>query len=302
MKIFFGIDGGGTSTRMRIEDEAGNMLHTASSVSSNIYAVGPDSAASCLENLISSGIKSAKAENAEIYGCIGSAGFGRKRECSMIGEKLKASFPSAHISLVTDGEILLAGALDMAPGIALIAGTGSLAIARDGNGNMHRAGGMGWRLGDEGSAWWIASEAIRRTLRSLEGRDISTGMLLPLLKHYKLSDPAEFITLVNSAETEKGYIASGARIVTDMAIRGDRLARDILGKGADELVLLVSSLTPFFAERKIPLVLYGGVLEHDEYIRALLSERLSILPVEITKPKHTALEGALMIARHSAGS
>lgn len=63
--------------------------------------------------------------------------------------------------LCNDGETLLVGALESTEGYCLIAGTGSLALARDREGRTARAGGLGYMLGDEGSALWIAWQAIR---------------------------------------------------------------------------------------------------------------------------------------------
>ena len=62
-------------------------------------------------------------------------------------------------------------------GIAVVAGTGSSAVAmRDGKRNV--AGGWGALLGDEGSAYDIAMWAIRAAIRSSEG----TGPSIPLLE------------------------------------------------------------------------------------------------------------------------
>ncbi|MDR2158606.1 MAG: hypothetical protein LBP23_00905, partial [Treponema sp.] len=64
----------------------------------------------------------------------------------------------------------------------LIAGTGSVALGRSGDGRLVRSGGLGYMLGDEGSAAWIGRTAIARILRSLEGRDLPSSMLRALLE------------------------------------------------------------------------------------------------------------------------
>ena len=51
-----------------------------------------------------------------------------------------------------------------APGIVVIAGTGSVALGWDGE-RFARSGGHGFLLGDEGSAYWIGREAVRSALR-----------------------------------------------------------------------------------------------------------------------------------------
>src|SRR5690606_40864022 len=54
-------------------------------------------------------------------------------------------------------------------GIALIAGTGSIAFARNERGETGRSGGWGHIFGDEGSAYMVAVDALR-AVRSEERR------------------------------------------------------------------------------------------------------------------------------------
>lgn len=301
MKIFFGIDGGGTSTRIKMENENGDVLFQGKSSSANMFAVGQKAAVDNVLSLIKTAILEAKLScECNIYGCIGAAGLGRTAERDIFQTTIKETLPNANVLLTTDGEILLAGGLNMEPGIALIAGTGSIALAKDDKEQISRSGGMGWRLGDEGSAWWIAHEAIRRTLRSIEGRDIKTTLTQRLLDHYKLKEVSEFISFINSDKTEKSVIASGARLVTEEALRGDLLSIDILDNAAEELKLLVISLVDKAGPTPVKLVTYGGVLDHDEYINSLLRKKLQPFPVKPVSPIYSALEGALMLAKRQA--
>src|SRR3989454_9289676 len=54
----------------------------------------------------------------------------------------------------------LATAFGTGPGILVNAGTGSIAYARDPAGELHRAGGDGWQLGDEGGGYWLGGRAL----------------------------------------------------------------------------------------------------------------------------------------------
>ncbi len=60
-----------------------------------------------------------------------------------------------RVRVISDVEAARDGALGAAPGILLLAGTGSIALGRDRRGRLARAGGLGPLLGDEGSAFWI---------------------------------------------------------------------------------------------------------------------------------------------------
>ena len=68
------------------------------------------------------------------------------------------------VQVATDGETAWLGAFGGSPGIAVFAGTGSGAVGCDGR-RWARAGGHGFLLGDEGSAYWIGRAAANAALR-----------------------------------------------------------------------------------------------------------------------------------------
>src|SRR5919109_969673 len=70
---------------------------------------------------------------------------------------------AARVQVISDAEAALLGALDARPGALLLAGTGSIVLGRDARGRLVRAGGLGPLIGDEGSAFWLGREWLRRT-------------------------------------------------------------------------------------------------------------------------------------------
>jgi N-acetylglucosamine kinase-like BadF-type ATPase len=74
------------------------------------------------------------------------------------------ALPSARVTLVHDAPIAHAAAFGDAPGIVVIAGTGSVAYARANDGRTHTTGGWGYLFGDEGSAFWIARTAFESAI------------------------------------------------------------------------------------------------------------------------------------------
>jgi N-acetylglucosamine kinase-like BadF-type ATPase len=103
-----------------------------------------------------------------------------------------------------DAEPALAGALADVEGFLLIAGTGSIAFARSSAGERARSGGWGHFLGDEGSAFWIAFEAIKRGIRSSEGRDRPSRLLDAATKHFGLDNAQALIPLTYWNSTRPG--------------------------------------------------------------------------------------------------
>jgi N-acetylglucosamine kinase-like BadF-type ATPase len=303
---YFGIDGGGTRSRLALTDGRGDVLARVEAGSTNIYSVTKGEVFDNLSRLLDSALKSSGLRKADLVaGCVGSAGLGRPGERGIFREFFDALFgPAFPVKLCTDGEILLCGGLGSPEGYCLIAGTGSVALGRSAEGRLVRAGGHGYMLGDEGAAAWIAKTAIARVLRSAEGRDLETAMLEDILAFCRLGESSELIPYVHH-KADKATIAALAPAVSAAARKGDPLALDILFTGAAELLLLVKSVlnrSPWIREKR--LVLAGGILEHDEIVRNRLRGLLAAeLPdLSLCESRGSALEGACFLAREEAGA
>ena len=68
---------------------------------------------------------------------------------------------AARVEVRPDFEIAHLAAFGDQPGILLVASTGSIAYARDASGRARREGGLGFIFGDEGSGFWLGSQAVR---------------------------------------------------------------------------------------------------------------------------------------------
>jgi N-acetylglucosamine kinase-like BadF-type ATPase len=299
--FYFGIDGGGTHSRLAVVDQKGALAARVEAGSTNIYSVTKEAVFGNLKTLLELGLNAARLQKADLTaGCLGSAGLGRPGEAEIFrgffDGLLGSSFP---VKLCTDGEILLCGGLGGPEGYCLIAGTGSLALGRSAEGRLIRVGGHGYMLGDEGAAAWIGKSAVARVLRSGEGRDLNTAMGEDILAFCGLRESSDLVRYVHH-DADKAKIAALAPLVTAAARKGDPLALDILSVGAVELALLVRSVlarSPWITRRELALA--GGVLEHDEILggklRNLLVEEFPALI--LSKPRGTALDGACILAR-----
>ena len=301
---FFGIDGGGTHSRLAIVNEAGELLAKIEAGSTNIYSVSKEQVFENLSILLERGLSEAQLSKTDLSaGCIGSAGLHWPGEAALFrgffDRLLGNDFP---VKICTDGEILLAGGLGEPEGYGLIAGTGSIALGRSAKGDLFRAGGHGYLLGDEGSASWIGRTAIARTLRSLEKRDLPTDMLPALLKSAGLQHSDELVQFVHH-DADKSTIGALSPTVTAAARESDPLALDILNTGAHELALLVKSVVDRSAgiiQRKV-LVLAGGVMEHNEILTGAFHNELQKMVPELSieNKRGSALDGACLLASYS---
>ncbi|MDR1636113.1 MAG: hypothetical protein LBR93_02125 [Treponema sp.] len=297
--IFFGIDGGGTHSRLALIDQNRKVLARVEAGSTNIYSVAKDEVRANLEALLDEGLRAAGLRKEDLdAGCLGSAGLGREKDRKLFREFFRSILGEIPVTLCGDGEILLCGGLDSLEGYCLIAGTGSVAFGRTTGGELVRAGGFGYMLGDEGAASWIGKTAIARSLRGAEGRDLPTAMMEEILKAAGLEQSADLIRFVHH-DADKAKVAALAPVVTEAARRGDALALDILSAGAEELTLLVRSVlerSPHIKNKT--LVLAGGVIEHDEIVTGKLKKSLAeeFPYLRVTKPSGSALDGACLLA------
>lgn len=263
---FLGIDGGGSKTLAVIVNAHGHERGRGMAGSSNYAAVGVEQAIANLHE--------AAEQAARIAGCclpvkaawLGLAGVDRPSDQALLLPRLQ---PLADfIRLTNDAELLLS-ALDDAVGVALVAGTGSIALGRDSHGAIARAGGWGHILGDEGSGYEIGRLALQAATRAADGRGAPTELLDRIMTHWHLERPDDMIGRVYN-DDDKAEIARLSSLVFLAAQARDRVARKIAQHAADELALAASTVCNAldFSGERVALALGGGLLLHEKTLRS----------------------------------
>jgi N-acetylglucosamine kinase-like BadF-type ATPase len=274
MKYVFGIDGGGTSSRLRIESEEGGLLFYREAGSTNPSSNSWDSVESVLGGLFQAAFAEAKLRPEDcLAGFAGTAGVDRTADREPFAAILrKASRLSCPLGVGNDAEPALAGAIGDIEGLLLIAGPGS-----------------------------IAFDAIARSLRSREGRDLPTGLLEAGIEFFGLREAMDFVPFIYAGPFDKTKIARFSRVVAEYRDRGDALAVDLFDEAGRELEALVLSV-----ERRLGsglkhkrLALRGGLIENNTVLREGLGKRLagSAPEIEIVAAKADAASGACILAR-----
>ena len=161
-------------------------------------------------------------------------------------EDLTAGFSEAlrertgcPVVVTSDGETARSGAFLGGPGVVVIAGTGSCAVGWDGV-QSARAGGRGFLLGDEGSAYWIGRQAASLALYREDGMGGSEALRQAVISATG-STLEELITKVNTRPAERAVLTVLAPVVTALA-ETDPSARLIAEEAADHLVTLVRAV------------------------------------------------------------
>jgi glucosamine kinase len=245
-----GVDAGGTATRgVLVRD--GDVIALFDEPPMNVL-LHPDAFDRLVVLIKNSGADAAG---------LGLAGLRGRDERDRLQERLREA-TGVEVFVADDTEIALVGAFGGDPGIVVIAGTGSNAFGRDAEGRSARAGGYGFLLGDEGSAYWIASQAIRAALHSHDGTGSKSDLLeLAVTGFYGLDFDA-IVRLVHSHPGDRQVVARLARVV--MALE-DPMMVSIIDTGIDFLVSMAHSLAAQLG-RHLPVAMHGGIF-HDPYVR-----------------------------------
>jgi glucosamine kinase len=185
---------------------------------------------------------------------IGMPGLRSPDDAAALGAELtrRAGRP---VRVTGDGETAWLGAFGAAPGIVVFAGTGSGAMGCDGE-RWARAGGHGFLLGDEGSAYWIGRAAANAALRWEDGMGGSAALRDAVIEASG-GDLAALIESVNSHPAERGRLALLAPVVTALAGEDDA-ARRIALEAAEHLTELARAVSRRLGP--LPVCGLGGVL------------------------------------------
>ncbi|MCP2241018.1 BadF/BadG/BcrA/BcrD ATPase family protein [Thermoanaerobacterium thermosaccharolyticum] len=304
MKYVIGIDGGGTKSIITIEDMSGNVLACETGGATNIKSESKDSVSTALKSLIKMSISNANLAIDDCKAiCLGTAGAGRAKDREILRNILLSTGIKGNIIITNDAEICLAAGTGKLEGIAVIAGTGSIAYGIDKCGRRFRAGGWGHILGDEGSGYYIGLEAIKAALRSYDGRDLYTELLPLLMEKVGIEKPEDFIKFVYRDNFKKSEIASLAKVVYYAYKKGDKKAKEILENAADELFKLANAVIRRLdlENESTTLVTNGSVLLKNIYIYSKFSDMVKeVYPnINIIKLKGDASKGAAAIALNS---
>jgi len=307
MKYLIGIDGGGTKTDCAIADLSGKIINQTTGKPSNFLVIGVEEAIENIFALIEENLFSLEGDFADVKQIvIGVAGAGREEDAKLLEKGFKdyADQQRVHfkgVKVVSDAHIALEGAFPNSVGCILIAGTGSILFGKDENGVIHRVGGFGRLIGDEGSGYSIGRKALTAVSKASDGRGEET-LISELLDAKMNSNTSK--NIISKVYNENLDVASVARIVIEAAEEGDPIAEDILDEEADELVLHIRSLITKIHTDKLSVAFSGSLIDNKNYYSDLLKIKIkSTLPnIKVIKPANPPVNGAILFAKRLAAT
>jgi glucosamine kinase len=222
--------------------------------------------------------------------CAGAAGAEVAAGRALLDSLLRRLLPDSRVCVVHDARLVLAAA-GVDSGIALIAGTGSVAYGRTRDGREAQRGGWGWMIGDEGSGVWIAREAARLLMARNENGD-NLGPLGDAFLHASGAADARSMVLQLHAMREPRQWAALAPLVFTAA-DSDPDTEGIISAAGAQLGRRALDVREALGLDG-PVVLAGGLLLNQPRLEAVVRQRLPGL--RIIQLEGPPVEGAVRLA------
>ena len=273
MGVWIGIDGGGTKTKFLSASKDGKRLRTYTTGGTYYHLNGIDTVCARLRE----GVDAVRCGEPVLGICYGMPSFG---EGGAADETAVARIREA-----------------LAPGVNIVAGTGSIAYGRDEAGNSARSGGWMEFFSDEGSGYWLGRRAFQLFAKQSDGR-VPRGRLHALMKaRLGLEDDYELNNLVRDVYApSREKTASIQRILLEAAREGDASAVRLYEEAARELAENVNAVLRQLRLGDTPTVSYsGGIFETGDLILKPFQAALDA-SVQVMKPVWGPAEGALLLA------
>lgn len=282
---YIGIDGGGTKTKFDLFDSDKNSIasittptiHPAQASFKEVVSVLNTAKEKLLANI-----------NDRDYVLKVGAGLGGYGINADYRKKLEDEFSTVfeEFKLYSDAYAAMLGALAGEDGILMIAGTGSIALAKVGD-ETFRCGGFGYRYGDEGSAYSIGKALISRALKEADGR-LDKSIISDLVADYFDNIGINIIATSDfSRDKIAGLAASASKYVEN-----SESVRDIFLAAAKEISLHIKAIGKNFESgKRIRLSYIGGVFK-SEYILECIREMNR--GIELVAPIYPPEKGSIL--------
>lgn len=284
-QILAGVDVGGSKSASAVWKD-GTEVARVSGIGAAVRPGRALGSAATIATLVRRALTSAGLLRADLL-VVGAAGAGREPEAGDLARALRNEDVAAKVRVTTDLALLLEGAFPDGPGLVLAAGTGSVAVARTASGNIERAGGYGWQMGDEGGGYDIGRAVLKAVGRAADGRGPATSLEKTAREIARAEDLPALVRWAASAGVAEIAALGGAAVRAAEA--GDVVAKEIIESAAGDLADLALTLA---RRTDVTDAAIGGGLAGSELMRREISTRLKAGRLTVQDGVPDALEGA----------
>ena len=273
-KMILSFDGGATETRCGLYTPDGQLLAEATAGPGNPAEYGIEAVADTLLTL-------ARNLGAKSCGMLaaGLAGAGLFEIRHALAQRLAETLEVDRLLVLDDLSPLLLANTDREGGVLALAGTGSCVLALSSEQQLIRIGGRGRILGDLGSSYRIAEDALRAAAMAVDGLDANTVLVSSLTEAAGVKSFPELVLWAAAADKR---VLARLSVVVDTAVQaGDAVATAIFRKQAEGLARQTHAAMIKAGLRSTgTLYLAGGLFENSTMYRTCYREALNALHID----------------------
>ena len=222
----------------------------------------------------------------------GISGARYEKDRKLIAVRLIRETGIRKIKILPDTEIAFASAFEYGVlncGI-LIAGTGSILYYKDTKKTLKRIGGWGRLIGDEGSGYWIAKQALLHVTKYYDRVGNKTMLTELFERNHNIKDK----TLIKKIYHEGFDISQLTKLVFHAASKGDTISKNIIKDAAGKLAEHFKPLR----NKKYNIALTGSLFSEEKLLeKELVKISKALYPdIRLVKPALSPVWGAVKIA------
>jgi len=298
VKYYVGVDGGGTKTAVCVASADSSKLMSEVTGSASWREFGVDNVIERIKSVIDDFKLSKDGEVAAIamgLPCYGESEAGDKE----LQKAIREGFSPVPVYITNDVEVGWAGSLGLAPGINVVAGTGSIAFGKDETGATARCGGWSEFFSDEGSCYSIGRKALQLFSKQADGRVPRDEFYSIFREGLSLKNDFDIIDIVHGQYIgSRDKVAALQLLARDAALVGSESAKSLYEAAAKELCCLVRAIrnTMDFQQDPYMVSYSGGLFKTGDLILPYFFEGIEALGGKPVSPKYEPMYGALLLA------
>ena len=295
-----GVDGGATKTVALIGTVDGKIVGRGESGSSNYHNIGPYAAAKSIKRAVSEAKRNASLGRRKPEIAVVALAAINSPSDKLVTNRFVRDAKVARRSIVIhDTLAALHAATQGGPGIIVISGTGCVAAGINRAGKYGRAGGWGYVVDDEGSAYDIGRKALNRAFRAIDGRSPPTRLVSILARRFRVKLLEDIQKRIYSNGMSVEEIAHLSPLVSRAAVR-DTVCREILAGAGIKLGELACAVARRLKMTNEPFIVsaVGGNFKSGRYLLQPFEARIrkECPRAQIVTLKAEPAQGALALA------
>jgi N-acetylglucosamine kinase-like BadF-type ATPase len=295
-----GVDAGNSKTELVVAELDGRPAAYVRGPGSNVHGLGVERMVEALGRLVERSRLEPPADHGAFFLC----GVDIPADVEALTEAVGRTGWVRRAIVDNDSFALLRAGSDAPDAVAVVCGAGINCVGRAAGGRIARYPSLGWETGDWGGAEMLGRDVLFHAARAEDGRGQPSVLPELVRARFGMSVP-ELGEAVHYRRVHEGRLGELAPAVVAAAADGDAVARALVERLADEIVLMAARALADLGVEEADVVLGGGMLRdgrgflYDEVVARLRERAPRARPVAAADPP---VVGAALVALEAAGA